>query len=120
MESMIDKLSASCAELEAKLALAELKVMDLTSEAKQSMEMMSSEREAQMRDDDSDAKDNLISDLSRENDDLKQRLLNTDEQLFDLQQENLMKLETAKIMTKELNARLTEFIVRQENKDGAG
>ena len=120
MESLIDKLNASCAELEAKLALAELKIIELTSEAKQRMEMMSSEREAQLRDDDSDAKDSLINDLSRENDDLKQRLLNTDEQLFDLQQENLMKLETAKIMTKELNARLTEFVVRQENKDGAG
>jgi hypothetical protein len=56
--------------------------------------------------------------LTLENDDLKQRLLNSDERLFDLQQDNLKKLETAKIMTKQLNARLTEIGVQQENKDG--
>lgn len=59
-----------------------------------------------------------MSQLTRENDDLKQRLLNSDERLFDLQQDNLNKLEAAKIMTKQLNARLTEIGVQQENKDG--
>ena len=49
---------------------------------------------------------------------MKQRLLNSDERLFDLQQDNLNKLEAAKIMTKQLNARLTEIGVQQENKDG--
>ena len=116
-ESLIEKLYAENAEVEAELALAKALVIDLNNETNQ---RMSSGREAQLRDDDSDAKDNLIRDLTRENDDLKQRLLSADELVFNLQQENLMKLETAKIMTKELNARLTEYIVRQESKDGAG
>ena len=60
----------------------------------------------------------LLNQLTVENDDLKQRLLNSDERLFDLQQDNLNKLEAAKIMTKQLNARLTEIGVQQENKDG--
>lgn len=60
----------------------------------------------------------LLNQLTSENDDLKQRLLNSDERLFDLQQDNLNKLEAAKIMTKQLNARLTEIGVQQENKDG--
>ena len=68
--------------------------------------------------DESDAKNVLLSQLSRENDDLKQRLLSTDAQLMDLQEDNLNKLEAAKIMTKQLNARLTEIGVQQENKDG--
>lgn len=67
---------------------------------------------------DSEEKSILLSQLTRENDDLKQRLLNSDERLFDLQQDNLNKLEAAKIMTKQLNARLTEIGVQQENKDG--
>ena len=67
---------------------------------------------------DSEEKSILLNQLTRENDDLKQRLLNSDERLFDLQQDNLNKLEAAKIMTKQLNARLTEIGVQQENKDG--
>ena len=69
-------------------------------------------------DDDDNDKNLLLNALTLENDDLKQRLLNSDERLFDLQQDNLKKLETAKIMTKQLNARLTEIGVQQENKDG--
>jgi hypothetical protein len=60
----------------------------------------------------------LLNQLTAENDDLKQRLLSTDERLFDLQQESEKKLDSAKAMAKELNARLTEKGIQAENREG--
>lgn len=60
----------------------------------------------------------LLNQVTAENDDLKQRLLSSDESLFDLQQESETKLDSAKAMTKELKARLNERSVQQETKDG--
>lgn len=122
MEKTINAFMAENEELKRKLVAAEDKATELAAKeaeraaAESSRELSS--QSAPMHDDDSDDKSLLLRALTRENDDLKQRLLNSDERLIDMQQDNLKKLETAKIMTKQLNARLTEIGVQQENKEG--
>ena len=50
----------------------------------------------------------LIKELTAEVEGLKKQLLSSDERLMDLQQEMQKKVDSAKLMTKELNARLQE------------
>ena len=122
MENMINAFMVENEELKRKLVAAEDKAAQLAAKeaeraAAESIRYLSGQS-APMHDDDSDDKSLLLRALTRENDDLKQRLLNSDERLIDMQQDNLKKLETAKTMTKQLNARLTEIGVQQENKEG--
>lgn len=122
MENLINAFMLENEELKAKLAAAEDKATQLAArEAERAAAETSryvSDQRAPLHDDDSDDKSLLLRALTRENDDLRQRLLNVDEGLIDMQQDYLKKLESAKIMTKELNARLTEIGVQQENKEG--
>ena len=60
----------------------------------------------------------IISQLTSQNDDLKLRLLTSDERLFDIQEDMQKKLDSAKSVAKELNARLTEKTVQLESKEG--
>ena len=122
MENMLNAIMVENEELKRKLLAAEDKAAQLAAKEAERAAAESSRylsgQSAPMHDDDSDDKSLLLRALTRENDDLKQRLLNSDERLIDMQQDNLKKLETAKIMTKQLNARLTEIGVQQENKEG--
>ena len=60
----------------------------------------------------------IISQLTSQNDDLKLRLLTSDERLFDIQEDMQKKLDSAKLVAKELNARLTDKTVQLESKEG--
>ena len=123
METMINAFILENEILKTKLLAAESEASRLialeATRAAAEKSLLSATRAITAANEDEDAdKNKLLNALTLENDDLKQRLLNSDERLFDLQQDNLKKLETAKIMTKQLNARLTEIGVQQENKDG--
>ena len=123
METMINAFILENEVLKTKLLAAEseaskLIALEATRAATEKNLLTATRAIAAANEDDDADKNKLLNALTLENDDLKQRLLNSDERLFDLQQDNLKKLETAKIMTKQLNARLTEIGVQQENKDG--
>lgn len=123
METMINASIDENEKLRTRLLAAEseasrLAALEATRVAAEKSSPLITQSARATNDDDDNDKNLLLNALTLENDDLKQRLLNSDERLFDLQQDNLKKLETAKIMTKQLNARLTEIGVQQENKDG--
>ena len=60
----------------------------------------------------------IINQLTAQNDDLKQRLLSSDERFFDLQQDMQSKLDSAKDIAKQLESKLTARNVEQESKEG--
>ena len=111
MELRIESLAKENADLTAKVRTMEVAASTLEAAAATAQAAKNSTAEIA-------AAQQIINQLTAQNDDMKQRLLSSDERFFDLQQDMQSKLDSAKDIAKQLESKLTARNVEQESKEG--